>query len=62
VRNKKENEYDILDTYFFMERKQYVKIPIEKEIEVILTEKIFGRIGEREERVSTTLPTNLLSR
>jgi hypothetical protein len=31
-----------------MERKQYVKIPLEKEIEVILTEKIFGRIGERE--------------
>jgi hypothetical protein len=45
-----------------MERKQYVKIPLEKEIEVILTEKILGRIGEREGRVSTTLPTNLLSR
>jgi hypothetical protein len=38
-----------------------VKIPLEKEIEVILTEKIFRRIGEREGRVSTTLPTNLLS-
>jgi hypothetical protein len=62
VRNKKKKEYEILYTYFFMERKQYVKIPLEKEIEVILTEKIFGRIGEREGRVSPTLPTNLLSR
>jgi hypothetical protein len=46
----------------YREKKQYVKIPLEKEIEVILTEKIFGRIGEREGTVSTTLPTNLLSR
>jgi hypothetical protein len=33
-----------------MERKQYVKIPLEKEIEVILTEKILGRIEKEKEQ------------
>ncbi len=61
MRNKKEKNMKYY-THIFSWRKQYVKIPLEKEIEAILTEKIFGRIGEREGRVCTTLPTNLLSR